>query len=83
MIKGSALLRLLPIQLLLPGVATIFHTMLLAQIARKEKPDYEMNILQGAWRVWLRDLVMKGWLLPGAILALLVALVGRSFALQA
>ncbi|KAL8283439.1 hypothetical protein RQP46_005849 [Phenoliferia psychrophenolica] len=81
-IKGSAILRALPIQMLLPGIATIFHTMLLAQIARREKPDYNMNIIQGAWRVWLRDIVMKGWLLPGTILALLVALVGRWFALH-
>ena len=79
-IKGSALLRLLPLPVLLPGVATIFHTMLLAQIARREKPDYGMNILEGAWRVWLKDLVVKGGLLPCAVLVLLVvALVGKSF----
>ena len=81
-IKGSAILRWLPIKMLLPGIATIFHTILLAQVSRRQKPDYEMNIIQGAWRVWIRDLVLTGWLLPSTILAVLFALVGWYFALH-
>ncbi|KAK4701676.1 xeroderma pigmentosum group C-complementing protein, partial [Phenoliferia sp. Uapishka_3] len=49
-VKGSRVMRWMPLQLLLPGVSTIFHTMLLAQIGRGEKPDFRMNVLQGFWR---------------------------------
>lgn len=78
LLKGAALLRMLP-ALALPGIDTIFHTMLLAQIARGEKPDYTMNFFQGFWRVWIRDLLFRGWLTGVAFfLGVLVVLRGRA-----
>lgn len=47
-IKGTAFAGYLPLaSLLLPGVSTLWHTLMMTQIARREKPDVELPLLQG------------------------------------
>lgn len=60
-IKGTALLKHLPIGIIGPGLSTVFHTILLGMIAKGEKPDVRISIWEGAWRLWLEDLV-GGWI---------------------
>jgi hypothetical protein len=74
-VKGSPLLRFVPFGLIGPGISTIFHTMLLAQVAKGEKPDYHMTLLEGAWRVWIRTALLRGWVWIAMVAAVLVGLV--------
>lgn len=60
-IKGTALLKHLPIGIIGPGLSTVYHTILLGMIAKGEKPDVRISIWEGAWKLWLEDLV-GGWL---------------------
>jgi hypothetical protein len=61
----------------MPGISTIYHTLLLAMVARGQKPDYEMTLPTGMWRVWLKPLlrsILFSW--PVSLLTtLLIALV--------
>ncbi|KAI5476723.1 hypothetical protein MNV49_007313 [Pseudohyphozyma bogoriensis] len=61
-IKGAEVMKLVKFELFLPGVSTLFHTMLLTQISRGEKPDVAMNFLEGVWRVWFWPLLCEYWL---------------------
>lgn len=71
-------LKYLPLAgLVLPGISTIFHTMLLAQVAKGEKPDTGMTVLQGAWRVWIKGAIARGWLWHAVSIA--VAFAGGIF----
>lgn len=47
--------------LYLPGISTLFHVFLLTQVARGEKPDWQMSFVSGLWRVWLWPGLVGGW----------------------
>ncbi|KAM0787786.1 hypothetical protein ACM66B_003840 [Microbotryomycetes sp. NB124-2] len=58
----SGWIRYIPIPLVGPGISTIFHTLLLAQISRGQKPDVHMTFLSGVWKVWiLEGIKTLGW----------------------
>lgn len=60
-IKGIEWLKLLPIGIVGPGLSTVWHTMCLALISRKEEIDLEMNFLIGFWKIWGKLAVEKYW----------------------
>lgn len=71
--KAPRFLTWLPVPLWMPGWSTIFHTLLLAQISRGEKPRWEMGLGEGLWSVWGVQLWRwaRGWV-AGLLLALVV-----------
>lgn len=68
-VKGTSFMRYLP-PAILPGASTLYHTLLLHWLARREKPEVEMTLWSGIWRLWIpKNLVMKAMLWIGALLA--------------
>ncbi|KAM0753214.1 FMN-linked oxidoreductase [Meredithblackwellia eburnea MCA 4105] len=56
-IRGASVFKKLPIGLLLPGISTMFHTVLLAKIGQGLMPDHEINFFVGVWQVWIWPLI--------------------------
>ncbi|KAK4047695.1 hypothetical protein OIV83_005203 [Microbotryomycetes sp. JL201] len=75
----SGWIRYIPIPLVGPGISTIFHTLLLAQISRGQKPNVHMTFLSGLWNVWiLEGIKALGW---WVIVTVLLGLAGAGWKL--
>ncbi|SCV71216.1 BQ2448_2804 [Microbotryum intermedium] len=65
----------IPFQMMGPGISTLFHTMLLQQMADGNSPDYRMSFGKGVWTVWLLPVLRRARSKIMLVLATLVALV--------
>ncbi|KAK4049098.1 mitogen activated protein kinase [Microbotryomycetes sp. JL221] len=75
----SGWIRYIPIPLIGPGISTIFHTLLIAQISRGQQPTYEMTFLNGIWNIWiLKGIQSLGWWM---IVSLFLGIVGMGWKL--
>jgi hypothetical protein len=73
-IRGTKVMRYLPLALILPGVQTLWHAMLIAQVSEGKQPDLRMSLMGGVWKVWIRKLLGKRFWL--AVIFLLAVLMG-------
>lgn len=52
-IKTSFLTKLLPLRIIGAGLETLYHTVLIAQIAKMGQADTRVSLLGGIWSVWV------------------------------
>lgn len=71
-------LTFVPLPIFMPGISTLYHTILLAMIAHGQKPDYHMTLPTGMWRMWFKpalQALLTSWPVS-LVTTLLLALIG-------